>query len=174
MVKDELAEFFKNDGKMKLIIGVPFSEKSFDVLQKSCLVGDELYRVKLRDRFFKMIENEKILMATETGDFFIGALASERLEVRLRPEVKSANYAPTHDKVRIYINGEHTYCLVGSSNDSKRGHFGKVDTNITIRNWSPDESISEQANELVNQFNEEWIDDDSISLNLESIEKLSN
>ena len=119
MVKDELAEFFKNDGKMKLIIGVPFSEKSFDVLQKSCLVGDELYRVKLRDRFFKMIENEKILMATETGDFFIGALASERLEVRLRPEVKSANYAPTHDKVRIYINGEHTYCLVGSSNDSK-------------------------------------------------------
>ena len=173
MVKDELAEFFKNDGKMKLIIGVPFSETSFDVLHKSCLVGDELYRIKLRDRFFEMIENEKILMATETGDFFIGALASQRLEVRLRPEVKSANYAPTHDKVRIYINGEHTYCLVGSSNDSKRGHFGKVDTNITIRNWSPDESISDQANELVDQFNEEWIDDDSISLNLESIEKLS-
>ena len=157
LVKFELVEFFKKENtKIKLIIGVPFSEKSFEILENLCLQGsDGEYRKKIRNEFLDLMQHNDLIMKADLGEFFLGAVASKKIEIKMR-HVRSN--VPEHSKLRIYTLGDNVYSLTGSSNDSNRGWGLEVDDNLACVNWSEDSSVCKAAENSLKKFEEKWND----------------
>jgi superfamily II DNA or RNA helicase len=168
LVKRELVDFFNRDNtKIKLIIGVPFSEKSFEILESLCLQGsDDEYRQKIRNEFLDLMQDNDLIMQTDLGDFFLGAVAAKKIEIKMR-HVRSN--VPEHSKLRIYTLGDHIYSLTGSSNDSNRGWGLEVDDNFASVSWSEDSFVAKNASNSLDNFDEKWNEDTIIEFDEDSI-----
>jgi len=171
LVKKELIDFFrKENAKVKLIIGLPCSEKSFEILEKLCLQGhDDKYRQKIRDDFLDLMQDNDLIMATELGEFFCGAVANKKIEIKMR-HVKS-NF-PEHSKLRIYTSGDNIYSLTGSSNDSNRGWGLEGDSNSASVSWSPDSQVVKDAKNNLSEFERKWKGDGIIDFDEDCIKIL--
>lgn len=156
--KAGLDQFFKGNGKMRLLIGVPINS-SLKALEKA--EREKEYAMT----FLQKLEETPELSDWETFDILQTLLKSELVEIRiLVMGLKKGNPKPEHAKIQIYIDEEDNKVgACGSKNDTYQGSTGGVDFMIISKSWDG-HATSSQIDALQEYFESHWNLDDTASL----------
>ena len=91
-VKDSLRIFFKNGGTLRLIIGVPSSKESYELLIEAAgKSGSKRYKEIVRKEFLNRINNPVLWADTNSSDLFIESVLSNRIEIKLALKIQKMN-----------------------------------------------------------------------------------
>jgi superfamily II DNA or RNA helicase len=178
-VKDSLRYFFKNGGTLRLIIGVPSSKESYELLIDAAgKSASKTYKEIVRKEFLNRINNAVLWADTDSSKLFMESVLSNRIEIKLRPENpddERFGIHPEHSKMRIFRTGEEIYALSGSANDTRAALFGQKEFSSTSDvTWSPDPATAAGAIATFEQFELDWTSEHSVNLDSSAISKLED
>lgn len=171
LVKDGLHQFFNNGGKMRLIIGIPFSKDSYDALIASAATANSTLKRKLRTEFFELLDDYRHWLNSDASELFLHMVASDQFEIRLLPDrgIDEGN-AAEHSKLRIFRCENEIYAYSGSANDTYAALMGRKELGLAANvTWSPDPWVSASAREGETVFDEEWHNPHALELDSSAI-----
>jgi superfamily II DNA or RNA helicase len=159
-----LSIFVQNGGQMRLIIGLPLGDDTYDeIIAASRSLEAEAYRELIRREFFDRFWQNPTFHDVEARRVLEQLVATNALEMKILPEVGAAR-RPEHGKLQVYYDECASECWVqysGSKNDSRQGDLGGADFMAVARSWVAETELRAGFEEY---FRARWSHRNAVSL----------